>query len=123
MIDFWTEVFKSNGMVGFIIMLVLVGAAWVLRTVVLHFMTEVREFRKTNTEMSRHFSDTIEKVSSSVQASADANLHLSNTVHQFAIHSQTFADRNLLEHKDIMQTQGQIIHMIKRNGTRKVQDA
>ena len=94
------EILKSYGLTTFVVVSVMGGGAWLGAAMVRHFTKSIAAASDERREIVKDFKEALKE-------NAAANQSLARSIH-------SLQDRNTLEHKDMTQTQGQILKLVQR---------
>lgn len=108
------EILKNYGLVTFVIVSVMAGSAWVLRTVMLHFLEEIKNFHQALKDQEEerkvrdfHFTGAIDRIAASLQ-------NFANQARDVSSQAVSLMEKNTGEHKDIMRSQSELIDIMKQ---------
>ena len=102
MVDASLSILEKYGVFGFLIILISIGSAWLIRTMIVYFISAIEKSNQQNLMMSATFAKSIDGITKAINDGAIANTHLADVTQGLMESFDRMADQNRSDHTVIL---------------------
>lgn len=102
MLDAGLSILEKYGVFGFLVIMISIGCAWLIRTMIVYFISAIENSTKQNHAMSAAFAKSIDGITKALNEGAIANAHLADATQNVVDGFDRMAGQNREEHTAIL---------------------
>ena len=102
MIDAGLSILEKYGVFGFLVIMISIGCAWLIRTMIVYFISAIEKSSQQNFAISEAFAKSVDGITKALNQAAIANAHLADATQNVVDGFDRMAEQNRSEHNIIL---------------------